>query len=88
MEVVCGIQLDWGKSVANHVAFLSVLPIPLFGCPLTNRTPGFFDLLTRQQDYSSDSARPLHFRTRINRGDQSRVSLLFIFLLGSKLWSA
>src|ERR1700753_1594931 len=31
-------------------------------CPLANRIPGFFDLLTRQQDYLSYSARPLHFR--------------------------
>ena len=80
---------NWiGEKCGESRRLLTNTPDLSLGGPLTNRIPGFFDLLTRHQDYAPDSAHPLHFRTRINRGDQSRLSLLCIFLLGSKLWSA
>src|ERR1700759_221824 len=60
VEVVCGIQSDWGEKMASRVVFLTNAPKSSLDCPSANRIPGFFDLLTRQQDYLSYSACPLH----------------------------
>src|SRR6201992_2256674 len=46
--------------MASRVAFLTNAPKSSLGRLSANRTPGFFDLLTRQQDYLSYSACPLH----------------------------
>src|ERR1700759_904707 len=62
VEVVCGIQSDWGGKMASRVVFLTNAPKSSLDCPLANRIPGFFDLLTHQQDYLSYSACPLHLR--------------------------
>src|ERR1700753_446910 len=62
VEVVCGIQSDWGEKMASRVVFLTNAPKSSLDCPSANRIPGFFDLLTRQQDYLSYSACPLHLR--------------------------
>src|ERR1700753_436391 len=48
--------------MASRGVFLTNAPKSSLDCPSANRTPGFFDLLTRQQDYLSYSARPLHLR--------------------------
>src|ERR1700759_2127183 len=62
VEVVCGIQSDWGEKMASRVVFLTNAPKSSLDCLSANRIPGFFDLLTRQQDYLSYSACPLHLR--------------------------
>src|ERR1700753_1777581 len=51
-----------GRKMASRVVFLTNAPKSSLDCPAANRTPGFFDLLTRQQDYLSYSACPLHLR--------------------------
>src|ERR1700753_767322 len=51
-----------GRKMASRVVFLTNAPKSSLDCPSANRIPGFFDLLTRQQDYLSYSARPLHLR--------------------------
>src|ERR1700753_1460869 len=51
-----------GRKMASRVVFLTNTPKSSLDCPSANRTPGFFDLLTRQQDYLSYSACPLHLR--------------------------
>src|ERR1700753_2791068 len=48
--------------MASRVVFLTNAPKSSLDCPSANRTPGFFDLLTRQRDYLSYSACPLHLR--------------------------
>src|ERR1700759_1582236 len=51
-----------GGKMASRVVFLTNAPKSSLDCPSANRIPGFFDLLTRQQDYLSYSACPLHLR--------------------------
>src|SRR6201992_464662 len=51
-----------GRKMASRVVFLTNAPKSSLDCPSANRTPGFFDLLMRQQDYLSYSACPLHLR--------------------------
>src|SRR6201992_2517767 len=51
-----------GRKMASRVVFLTNAPKSSLDRPSTNRIPGFFDLLTRQQDYLSYSACPLHPR--------------------------
>src|ERR1700755_2734639 len=51
-----------GRKTASRIVFLTNAPKSSLGRPLANRIPGFFDLLTRQQDYLSYSACPLHLR--------------------------
>src|SRR6201995_3358977 len=51
-----------GRRMASRVVFLTNAPKSSLDCPSANRIPGFFDLLTRQQDYLSYSACPLHLR--------------------------
>src|ERR1700755_699403 len=51
-----------GRKMASCVVFLTNAPKSSLDRPSANRIPGFFDLLTRQQDYLSYSARPLHLR--------------------------
>ena len=51
-----------GRKMASRVVFLTNAPKSSLDCPSANRIPGFFDLLTRQQDYLSYSACPLHLR--------------------------
>src|SRR6201992_3288915 len=48
--------------MASRVVFLTNAPKSLLDHPSANRIPGFFDLLTCQQDDLSYSARPLHLR--------------------------
>src|SRR6201995_5468779 len=62
IEVVCGIQADWGEKMASRVVFLTNAPKSSLDRPSANQIPGFFDLLTRQQDYLSYSVCPLHLR--------------------------
>src|SRR6201992_2518870 len=54
--------IGWGRKMASHVVFLTNAPKSSLDRPSANRIPGFFDLRTRQQDYLSYSARPLHLR--------------------------
>src|ERR1700753_2405893 len=63
-EVLCGSGL-WhpiglGKKMASRVVFLTNAPKSSQDRPSANQIPGFFNLLTRQQDYLPYSARPLH----------------------------
>src|ERR1700753_4172139 len=51
-----------GRKMASCVAFLTNTPKSSLDCPSANWIPGFFDFLTRQQDYLSYSACPLHLR--------------------------
>src|ERR1700753_2822719 len=51
-----------GRKMTNSVIFLTNAPKSSLDCPSANRTPGFFDLLTCQQDCLSYSACPLHLR--------------------------
>ena len=51
-----------GRKMASRVVFLTNAPKSSLDCPSANRIPGFFDLLTHQQDYLSYSACPLHLR--------------------------
>src|ERR1700753_1189182 len=46
--------------MASRVAFVTNAPKSTLDRPSANRIPGFFDLLTRQRDYLSYSACPLH----------------------------
>src|SRR6201992_572957 len=48
--------------MASRVVFLTNAPKSPLDRPSANRIPGFFNLLTRQQDYLSYSASPLHLR--------------------------
>src|ERR1700753_943280 len=48
--------------MSSRVVFLTNAPKSPLDRPSANRIPGFFDLLTRQQDDLSYSARPLHLR--------------------------
>src|SRR6201992_2429587 len=48
--------------MASRVVFLTNAPKSSLDRPLANRIPGFFNLLTCQQDYLSYSACPLHLR--------------------------
>src|SRR6201992_3887286 len=48
--------------MASRVVLLTNAPKSSLDCPSANRIPGFFNLLTRQQDYLSYSACPLHLR--------------------------
>src|ERR1700753_916337 len=49
-----------GRKMASRVVFLTNAPKSTLDRPSANRIPSFFDLLTRQQDYLSYSAHPLH----------------------------
>src|SRR6201992_3762180 len=51
-----------GRKMASRVIFLTNAPKSTLDRPSANWIPGFFDLLTRQQDYLSYSACPLHLR--------------------------
>src|ERR1700753_2511692 len=51
-----------GRKTASRNAFLTNPPKAFLDRPSANRIPGFFDLLTHQQDYLSYSAHPLHPR--------------------------
>src|ERR1700753_4456262 len=51
-----------GEKDSKSRCLLTNAPSSSFDCPLANQTPGFFNLLTRQQDYLSYSAHPLHLR--------------------------
>src|ERR1700753_2545990 len=51
-----------GRKMASRVVFLTNAPKSALDRPSANRIPGFFDLLTRQQEYLSYSACPLHLR--------------------------
>src|SRR6201992_2583760 len=51
-----------GRKMASRVVFLTNAPESSLDRPSANRIPGFFDPLTRQQDYLSYSACPLHLR--------------------------
>src|ERR1700759_4890549 len=51
-----------GRKTASRVAFLTNAPKSSLDRPSANRIPGFFDLLTHQQDYLPYSACPLHLR--------------------------
>src|SRR6201992_4001241 len=51
-----------GRKMASRVVFLTNAPKSSLDRLPANRIPGFFDLLTRQQDYLSYSACPLHLR--------------------------
>src|ERR1700753_3139026 len=51
-----------GRKMASRVVFLTNAPKSSLERPSANRIPGFFDLPTRQQDYLSYSACPLHLR--------------------------
>src|ERR1700753_225198 len=48
--------------MASRIVFLTNAPKSSLDRPSANRVPGFFNLLMRQQDYLSYSARPLHLR--------------------------
>ena len=65
-EVLCRSGL-WhpiglGRKTASRVMFLTNAAKSSLDHPSANRIPGFFDLLTHQQDYLSYSAHPLHLR--------------------------
>ena len=51
-----------GEKDSKSRCLLTNAPSSSFDCPLANWIPGFFNLLTRQQDYLSYSAYPLHLR--------------------------
>src|SRR6201995_5876959 len=51
-----------GRKMASHVVLFTNAPKSSLDRPSANRIPGFFDLLTCQQDYLSYSARPLRLR--------------------------
>ena len=51
-----------GRKTASRFVFLTNAPKSSLDRLSANRIPGFFDLLTCQQDYLSYSARPLHLR--------------------------
>src|ERR1700753_2181884 len=50
-----------GEKDSKSHCLLTKDPGSSLDCPLANRIPSFFDLLTHQQYYLSYSARPLHF---------------------------
>src|ERR1700753_1146100 len=54
--------IGFGRKMASLVGFLTNAPKSALDRPSANRIPVFFDLLTRQQDYLSYSACPLHLR--------------------------
>src|ERR1700759_562899 len=51
-----------GRKTESRVVFLTNAPKSSLDRLSANRIPGFFDLLTHQQDYLSYSAYPLHLR--------------------------
>src|ERR1700753_1004202 len=58
-----------GRKMASRVVFLTNAPKSSLDRPSANRIPGFLDLLTRQQDYLSYSACPLHLRCLCHRSN-------------------